>query len=209
MIGVFGGTFDPVHLGHLRPALDVLQDAGLDQIRFVPLRVPVHRGAPIADHHARVAMLRAAIDSVPGFVLDERELHRHGASYSYDTLVSLRNEVGAAVPVCLMVGMDAFNAFLDWHRPLDILRLAHLLVMGRSGAGLPGAGPLRELLRERATDRVEDLKECPAGRVFFQPVTQLAISSTQVRRLIVEGRSVKFLVPDPVSSIIDRQGLYL
>ena len=117
MIGVFGGTFDPVHLGHLRPALDVLQDAGLDQVRFVPLRVPVHRCAPIADGHARVAMLRAAIDAVPGFVLDERELHRHGASYSYDTLVSLRNEVGAAMPVCLMVGADAFNAFLDWHSP--------------------------------------------------------------------------------------------
>jgi len=208
MIGVFGGTFDPVHLGHLRPALDALQYAGLDQVRFVPLRVPVHRAPPIADRSMRVAMLRAAIDDVPGFVLDERELCRGGASYSYDTLVSLRSELGTEVPICLMVGADAFSSFLDWYRPRDILRLAHLLVMGRPGAGLPSIGRLRELPRERATDRIGDLRKSPAGRVFFQPVTQLDISSTQVRQQIVEGRSVKFLVPDPVLEIILRHGLY-
>lgn len=208
MIGVFGGTFDPVHLGHLRPALDALQYTGLEQVRFVPLRVPVHRASPIADRSVRVAMLRAAIDDVPGFILDERELCRGGASYSYDTLVSLRTELGSSVPICLMVGADAFSGFLDWYRPRDILRLAHLLVMGRPGAGLSGIGPLRELLHERATDQIRDLHKRPTGRVLFQPVTQMDISSTQVRRLIVEGRSIKFLVPDPVLEIIVRQGLY-
>lgn len=208
MIGVFGGTFDPVHLGHLRPALDVLQYAGLDQIRFVPLRVPVHRASPIADRGVRVDMLRAAIDDVAGFVLDERELHRGGASYSYDTLVSLRDELGSGAPICLMVGADAFNGFLDWYRPLDILQLAHLLVMGRPGTGRSGIGPLRELLLKRETDQTGDLRKSPAGRIVFQPVTQLDISSTQVRQLILEGRSVKFLVPDPVLEIIEQQGLY-
>jgi nicotinate-nucleotide adenylyltransferase len=131
MIGVLGGTFDPIHFGHLRPALDCLQALALEEVRLIPLNVAVHRPQPVASSALRLAMLEAAIAGQPGFVADPRELERPGGSYTYDTLISLRAELGDAEPLCLLIGADAFAGFLDWHRPADILDLAHLVVMRR------------------------------------------------------------------------------
>ncbi len=117
MIGILGGTFDPIHFGHLRPALDCLQGLGLAEVRFIPLNVAVHRPQPLAAPAMRLAMLEAAVRGQPGFVVDTRELERPGGSFSYDTLVSVRAEVGAEIPLCLLVGGDAFAGFLSWHRP--------------------------------------------------------------------------------------------
>lgn len=207
MIGILGGTFDPVHFGHLRPALDCLQALALDQVRLVPLRVAVHRPQPEASAAQRLAMVERAIAGEPGLAADPRELDRAGGSYSYDTLASLRAELGEQVPLCLLVGSDAFAGFLDWHRPRDILELAHLVVMGRPGASpvLPGA--LRRLAERHGGGR-EALTAAPAGRIVQQAVTPLEISSTRIRGLIRQGASPRYLLPDPVLALIEETGLY-
>jgi nicotinate-nucleotide adenylyltransferase len=207
MIGVLGGTFDPIHFGHLRPALDCLQALSLDEVRLVPLKQAVHRPQPRAPADVRLAMVRAAVAGVPGMVADGRELARVGASYSYDTLASLRLELGQTVPICLLVGADAFNGFLSWHRPVDILDLAHLVVMERPEAGSPDDPRLRALLAERGCAAV-DLHRQPAGCILRLRVTQLDISSSRIRALIAAGQSPRYLLPDPVLATIEREGLY-
>jgi nicotinate-nucleotide adenylyltransferase len=208
MIGVLGGTFDPIHFGHLRPALEVLQTLGLSEVRFVPLNVAVHRDQPLASPEQRLTMLRAALVGQSAFVADDRELRRTGGSYSYDTLSSLRGELGKSVPICLLLGVDAFREFLTWHRPDGILELAHLVVMKRPGAEGLVAPVLGRRMESRLTAEVPDLWAAPGGRVLFQDVTQLDISATEIRRLIARGMSPRYLLPDAVLDIIRREGMY-
>lgn len=208
MIGVLGGTFDPIHFGHLRPALDVLQALPLKEIRFVPLRVAVHRTQPVATAAQRLAMVRAAVAGQRGFVADARELHREGGSYTYDTLASLRAEVGPKLPICLLTGLDAFGDLPTWYRWKEIADLAHLVVMRRPRSGTPDNPQLRHWMEPRLTSRRDDLGRAPGGLVFLQDVTQLDISSTAIRSRIARGLSPRFLLPESVLAIIDRDGLY-
>ena len=208
MIGVLGGTFDPIHFGHLRPALDCLQALGLDQVRLIPLHVAVHRPQPVAPAALRLAMLEAAIAHQSGLVADPRELERAGDSYSHDTLVHLRAELGDAEPVCLLVGSDAFAGFLDWHRPREILDLVHVVIMRRPGAPEGFESDLQHLLGRRLCEDPSALRDSPGGRVLLQAVTQMDISSTRIRQLIGQGQSARFLLPDAVLAICAREGLY-
>jgi nicotinate-nucleotide adenylyltransferase len=152
-------------------------------------------------------MVRAAIAGQPGFTVDDREVRRDGPSYTVTTLAELREEAPAR-PLCLVVGMDAFLGLHRWHQWRDILRLAHVAVAHRPGWRAPTDGALRELLLERGTGRVADLHEQPAGRIFVHPVTQLEISSTDLRDIIVNGRDPRYLVPDAVREIIRQTGCY-
>jgi len=208
MIGVFGGTFDPIHYGHLRPALDCMQSLGLIEVRLIPLKLAVHRAQPKAGASQRLAMVEAAIAGEPGLVADGREVGRLGPSYSYDTLRSLRAELGHARPICLLVGADAFNGFLTWHRPADILALAHLVVMDRPGAPGPEDPLLLDLLAEHGSDAADDLRVTPGGRILRKRVTQLGISSSQIRALFAAGQSPRYLLPESVLAICERDGLY-
>jgi nicotinate-nucleotide adenylyltransferase len=206
MIGVFGGTFDPVHNGHLRTVLDVQEALGIRRIHFVPLKEAVHRDQPGTPAELRCALVQAAVADQPGFIMDNRELHREGPSWSYYTLESFRREYPDE-PLCFLMGSDAFNGYLQWHRPLEILELAHLVVMQRPDASRPG-GDLAALLDERQTLEAGDLHALPAGRIFLQPVTQLEISASDIRQRIAVGRSARFLVPEPVLGIIQQLRLY-
>ncbi|NCA70380.1 MAG: nicotinate-nucleotide adenylyltransferase [Sphingobacteriia bacterium] len=208
MIGILGGTFDPIHLGHLRPALDCLEALGLAQVRFIPLNVAVHRPQPHAPAALRLAMVEAAIAGQPGFLVDPRELARPGGSYTFDTLVSLRAEVGPSTPLCLLVGADAFSGFLDWYRPLEILRLAHLVVMRRPSSDSQLSADLQVLRARHGCQDHAELSRTPAGLILDQAVTQLEVSSTRVRELIRAGRSPRYLLPDAVISIIASADLY-
>jgi nicotinate-nucleotide adenylyltransferase len=206
-MGVFGGTFDPVHYGHLRTALELLEYADLAQMRFIPAGDPPHRATPHADARTRVALVQAAIEGEPRFCVDDRELHRDGPSWTVDTLRELRAEHGAR-PICLVVGMDAFIGLTSWHRWEEILDLAHLLVAHRPGWQAPVDGALGQLLRERSVEAVAALHASPAGRIGICTVTQLEISSSAIRELVRSGREPRYLVPDPVCRLLAASGCY-
>jgi nicotinate-nucleotide adenylyltransferase len=207
MIGILGGTFDPVHLGHLRTALEVRDVLGLEEIRLIPCRLPPHRPKPLATPGARTRMLNAAIEGHDGFVVDERELSREGPSYMLDTLVSLRKDF-ASQGLCLLVGMDAFRGLGSWHRWRELLNHCHMIVMTRSGAQLPESGELGDFIRLHRVHDGRVLREQAAGLLLFQQVSRLEISGTHIRRLLAEGGDASFLMPDSVLAIINEQGLY-
>lgn len=207
-LGVLGGTFDPIHYGHLRPALEVLQALDLTEIRFIPCRIPVHRAPPAVTAEQRLALVRLATAEQPGFVADDRELRREGRSYMYDTLASLRSELEEAAPLCLLVGTDAFRELSTWHRWRELTDLAHLVVMQRPGPPQPLPPELERFVAPRRMDEAAALRRRPAGGVLFQTVTQLDIAATRVRALLASGQSPRYLLPEPVLAAIREQALY-
>lgn len=206
-IGIFGGTFDPVHFGHLRSAFELLHALRLAEVRFMPCGNPPHRAAPVADAQTRVEMIRSAIGTQQGFTLDDREVRRPGLSYTVDTLDSLRAEFPRA-PLCLIVGMDSFLSLPKWYHWHRILELAHVVVAHRPGWRAPDDGELGQLLTDRGTELVTDLHTALAGAIFVHEVTQLEISSTGIRRLIRQGHDPRFLLPDRVAALIRESGCY-
>jgi nicotinate-nucleotide adenylyltransferase len=200
-IGIFGGTFDPIHYGHLRTALELKARLDLATVHFVPCANPPHRTAPMSDGRLRLRMVEAAIRNEAGFVADARELERAGPSYTVDTLASFRAEF-ASRSLCLLLGMDAFLGLPEWHRWRELSTLAHVVVAHRPGWEAPTSGPLGELLRERRAGSAAELTASPAGFVHVQPVTQLEISGTDLRDSLRAGRDPKFLLPDSVRQII-------
>lgn len=206
-IGVFGGTFDPIHLGHLRTAYELLNEFTLAEVRFVPCRLPHHDKAPSASAELRLQMVRAAIAAEPGFRVDERELRRDGVSYSVDTLESLRADFPDRTLV-LLIGLDAFLAFTSWHRWQDIMQLAHIIVARRPGSEISDAGPVGPLLDRCGTLDAADLHRVPAGKIFIHTVTQLEIASSTIRAMVGRGGDPRFLVTESVRQIIEKSGCY-
>ena len=207
MIGILGGTFDPVHFGHLRPALEIQQQLGMQEVRLVPCRIPPHRPQPQASAAQRVAMLRAAISRHPGLRIDTRELERDGPSWTLDTLVSLRREPGAR-GICLLLGMDAFRGLSTWHRWRELLDYCHMVVMTRPGSELPQQGELADFISRHRVPDAAALEQHAAGLLLFHPVTQLEISGTSIRKQLAAGQDPGYLLPDTVLDIIDQEGLY-
>lgn len=206
-MGVFGGTFDPVHYGHLRTAFEMLQALDFSMVRFVPCGDPPHRGTTFASAEQRLRMVEAATSNQDGFQVDDREILRDGPSYSIDTLLSLREEF----PTCslgLIVGMDAFLGLPGWHRWEEILDVAHIIVAHRPGWKAPDIGPLGDLITEFGTHRIDDLHVALNGRIHIHAVTQLEISSTEIRDLVAAGRDPRFLMPDAVRDEIATSGCY-
>ncbi len=201
MIGILGGTFDPIHYGHLRTALDVQQTLELEEIRLIPLRDPPHRARPVLSAAHRLALLHAAVDDNPLFRIDTRELSREGKSYTLETLQSLRQAQPHST-FCLLLGSDAFNGFHTWHQPDAILALAHLVVMQRPGE----PEPVR--YHERIIATPDNLKQQAAGLILPLPVTQLEISATRIRQLLQQGQSPRYLLPDAALELIRQRGLY-
>jgi len=208
MIGIFGGTFDPIHFGHLRAALELREELGLEELRLVPCRTPPHRGQPHGTPAQRLAMVHKAAEAQPGLSVDDRELRREGPSYTVDTLTSLRAELGADVPLCLVVGMDAFLELNTWHRWQALIELAHIVVVQRPGSGIAAEGEMGAFLAARRVTAPDALRECAAGGILLWQVTQMDISSTRIRDLVAQGRSPRYLVPDGVWEMIRSEGLY-
>ena len=200
-IGIFGGSFDPIHFGHLRPALEILDALSLDEIRFIPAGQPPHRGAPAATAILRLQMVKAAVATEPRFVVDEREIKRSAPSYTVDTLAELRREFPNDA-LAVLVGMDAFLGFPGWHQWRKIFDYAHVIVAHRPGWVLQSGGELVEVIRQRHATSAQELWSGSAGRILLQPVTQLEISSTQVRASITAGGDPRYLVPEVVRELI-------
>ena len=216
MIGIFGGTFDPVHLGHIQPALDVKQALSLDELRFIPCSIPAHRDIPIATVEQRVDMLQAAIDGLDGCIVDERELNRQGISYMVDTLKSLHQDFNDQ-RLCLIVGMDAFMGLNKWHQWQDIFKLANCVVTHRPGFDLDLNlldSDLVDLVSLRQVDsKIEFLdngrKDKTMGKLLFMPVTQLDISATDIRQRIKKQQPIENMVSAKVNKFIQQQQLYI
>ncbi len=206
-IGVFGGTFDPVHYGHLRSAFEMLQALDFAEVRFIPCSDPPHRGVTYATAAQRLRLVEVAIVGLPGFVADDRELRRDGPSYTVDTLATLRAEFPDR-SLGLIVGMDAFLGLQTWHRWEAILDHAHIVVAHRPGWKAPDIGVLGDLISEYGTHRVSDVHAVTHGRIHIHAVTQLEIASTEIRDLIAAGRDPRFLMPDAVRDEILELDLY-
>lgn len=206
-LGVFGGTFDPIHYGHLRTAFEMLQALRFGDVHFIPCSDPPHRGETFAPAVQRMRMVELALAGQDGFVADDRELSRAGPSYTIDTLNDLREEFPERA-LGLILGMDAFLGLHTWHRWHEILDVAHVVVAHRPGWKAPDMGPLGDLIAERGTHRVEDLHNELNGRIHIHAVTQLEIASTEIRDLVAAGRDPRFLMPDAVRDEIDRSGCY-
>ena len=206
-IGVLGGTFDPIHFGHLRLALELKQSLGLSQMRLMPCHHPVHRGEPQVSSAQRAEMIRLALLDCPELTLDERELRRDTPSYTFDTLRSLRAELGAAVSLIWAMGTDAFAALDSWNRWQELLDYTHLVVIERPGFSLPDAGPVARLLQQHRAP-ASALDELPAGAIVLPSLRLLDISATGIRAQLAAGESAQFLLPESVRRYILAEGLY-
>ena len=207
-VGLFGGTFDPVHIGHLRTALELQELLQLDEMRLLPCGDPYHRGnIDVTPGEHRVAMLRLAVKDQPFLRVDDRELLRNGATYSYDTLVSVREELADDDRLLLCVGMDSLCNLSSWHRWQDLLSLANLVVACRPGFTPPTSGPVAELVAQYAVDSMECMQS-PSGAILIREMTLLSVSATELRNKCRRGLSIKWLVPDVVNDYIVEHQLY-
>lgn len=206
-IGIFGGSFDPIHYGHLRPAREITDALGLDLLLFVPSGHPPHRVAPVASADQRLAMLKAAVAGEPRFQVDERELRREGPSYTVDTLAALRAEHPQDALV-LLVGSDAFLGFPSWRRWHELFSLAHVAVLHRPGWDLKSGGELGDELERRQAADARSALAHPAGSILLQAVTPQDISSTRVREAAAAGCDLAALVPLPVAALISDSHCY-
>ena len=207
MIGILGGTFNPVHHGHLRLAIELFERLNLQAVRLIPAARPPHRQEPQVAPELRFAMLQAAVKNLAFLQVDDRELRRPGFSYTVDTLAELRNEVGAT-PLCLLLGGDAFADLPAWHQWEKLINLAHLIVVRRPGILQPVASTLQGLLNSRQTRNLEELRQTTYGKIFMAEIPALAISSTEIRYLISQGRNPRYLLPEAVLEIIEHYCLY-
>lgn len=206
-LGIFGGTFDPIHIGHLRMALEIKQQLQLDEMRLLPCYLPPHRPAPGATADERVAMLKLAVQDCAELVIDARELQRDKPSYTYDTLCELRAEVGTEVGLCLCMGMDSFVTLDSWHNWEQLLQLANIVVVARPGWFLPESGAVADLLSlHRGNSDV--IAQHSAGAIVLLEQRLLPISATDIRAQIHAGYSPQFLVPDVVWNYIRSHRLY-
>lgn len=210
-LGIFGGTFDPIHFGHLRLAEEATEVLALAGVRFVPAGRPPHREGPGVSAADRLAMVRLATSGNARFTVDAGEVESDAPSYTVPTLERLRRELGAERPIVLLLGADAFSALPTWHRWQDLLELAHIVVAHRAGRAPEAAELPAELVQAcvaRHADSPVLLREAPAGRVLALPMTPLAISATDIRARLAAGRSARYLLPPEVLDYIRSRRLY-
>lgn len=206
-IAIFGGTFDPVHYGHLRAAAEAAEILKVSDFRLVPAGVPPHREGTWAEARHRLAMLELALAPHADLGVDDREVRRAGPSYMVETLEGIRAESGDC-PVLLCLGQDAANQLHYWHRWRELFDLAHLVVMTRPRSRPRYSDELAEAIAGRRVKKPAQLMSTPSGSVCPVEVTRLAISSTDIRDQLAERRDPRFLLPSTVLAYIRKHGLY-
>ena len=209
-IGVMGGTFDPIHFGHLRLAEEMAEALGLARVLFIPAGQPPHRGAPRTAAPHRLEMVRRAIAGNPLFSVDTREVESARPSYTVDTLAALRAELGFEQPLWLLLGADAFLGLPTWHEWRQLFELAHIAVAARPGVQLLQSDVMPEMLKNEVSQRqlTDGPVSGPAGSVRLRQMTPLAISATAIRETLARHGSARYLLPDAVLDYIDEHQLY-
>ncbi|MDX2463589.1 MAG: nicotinate-nucleotide adenylyltransferase [Porticoccus sp.] len=214
-VGLFGGTFDPVHIGHLRTAVELRKVLSLSEMRLIPSACPPHRTQPDSSAEHRLAMLQLALGhrlgpntAEPKLIADDRELRREGPSYTMDTLTEVRAEIGTKTPLFLCIGMDSLIELNQWHRWRELTSMTHIVVAARPGWHLPKSGEVLEFVREHRATSIEQLQETPAGKILMMEMTLLPISATGIRQALQRGESIRYLVPDQVIDYIRQHQLY-
>jgi len=213
MLGIYGGSFDPIHFGHIKTALMLLEHFEFEQIKFVPCQLSPHK--PYAHVHARHRwqMLNLVCRSNDKLNVDDRELKRKPPSYTIDTLLELRSEYGKQQSIAIIMGLDAYLSFCAWHRYKEILPLCHIILLQRPGYTLddkPDADTVCEknYYDAHSTEDFDDLKNSPCGKIFMSHLEQYDISSTQIRQTIKQGEQPNYLIPGNVWNYIRRNDLY-
>ncbi|MCK8126186.1 nicotinate-nucleotide adenylyltransferase [Pseudoalteromonas sp. 2CM39R] len=207
MIAIFGGTFDPIHLGHINMAQQCVQQCQLDTLYFMPCAIPAHKAKPgISDEH-RINMLKLAIDDNPHFAIDYRELNREGASYSLLSLEELRAENPAA-PIMFLIGMDSFNSLDKWFKWQEIVKLCHIVVYQRPGQHCQVSGELAAYKENAVTEQLSQLQQAPAGKLFFLNGLQVNAASSEIRKKLHLNDGITELLPTNVSQYIAQHHLY-
>lgn len=213
LTGIYGGTFDPIHYGHLRIAEELLDIAGLKQIIFVPSGSPRLRNAPAASRYHRSAMVRLAIEGNNKFVLDEREINRSGISTTVQSLREYRSELNDSTALCFILGVDAFIKLDQWTEWREIFRLCHLIIVARPGyvsliedRVLPIE--IRDELSARCVQDAAALQSQSNGFIYAAQTSLLEISASHIRALLRAGKSIRYLLPENVSDYIKSNRLY-
>ena len=212
LIGLLGGTFNPIHYGHLRLAQELATQLNFDEVRFIPSANPPHKSHPQVSALHRARMVQLAIANNPLFKCDTQELARSGASYTIDTLISLREELGNTVSLCLIMGSDAFKHLNTWHRWQELLNYCHIILVPRlNKAVAPDKLPteLEIFLQENYTQYCQDLSENTAGYIHMQQITSHEISSTAIRDQFKLGHKPFYLMPNDVIDYIVTNNLYI
>lgn len=206
-IGILGGTFDPIHIGHLRMALEIYEAYKLDNVHLIPCYEPVHRRAPIATPQTRLEMVKVAIQNEPTLIADDIEIMRKGPSYTIDTLIALQ-ERHPQTPLALIIGIDAFLEFAHWHRYQEILQYAHIIVANRPAYQLPSTGLIADLLRDHLQEDKTIIHTRSAGCIFLHEISLLEISASAIRKQIAMTQNPRYLLPDTVYEYIQSHHIY-
>ncbi|CAA0091338.1 putative nicotinate-nucleotide adenylyltransferase [Halioglobus japonicus] len=208
LVGVFGGTFNPVHYGHLRSALELVERLQLVRLHLMPSAQPPHREAPECSAVHRAAMVELAVAGEPRLSCDLRELQRAGKSYMIDSLIELRGELGAGTGLCMVLGCDAVLDITTWYRWQELLDWAHIVVISRPGWELPQEGDVAQWLQDHRVEDANRLRDRPAGCIAIEELRPLAISATEIREMLAAGRSARYLLPQSVLDYIQTNKLY-
>ncbi|TDR80527.1 nicotinate-nucleotide adenylyltransferase [Paludibacterium purpuratum] len=208
VVGIFGGTFDPFHMAHLRMAQAYQSEACLTELRLVPAGAPYHRGGAVASPEDRLAMVRLGVADVPGMTVDDRELHRRGATFTVDTLAEIRAEIGPTVPLWFLIGGDSLLQLDHWHHWRQLFSLAHLAVAVRPGSDtLPLPPAVETEWRTRLKPRAQN--DVASGTILRLTLPPLDLSASAVRDAVGSRQPISHLVPPPIASYIQNHGLYL
>jgi nicotinate-nucleotide adenylyltransferase len=212
-VGILGGTFDPVHYGHLRLAEEACERLKLAEVRFIPSGTPPHRASPGTSPAHRLAMVQRAVRGNRAFVVDDREIERPGPGYTVDTLTELRAELGEARPLALLMGADAFLDLATWRRWTALFELAHIVVAYRPGFAVDTwhtrmPVPLAREYSGRLMQQPLAVHLSPAGGIVVLPIAELDISATGIRHALQSGASARYLLPDSVLDYIESEHLY-
>ncbi len=207
MIAVLGGSFDPVHIGHLRIAIEVRDQLQVDEVRLIPCGQPPHRDPFIASASQRLQMLQLAVADEPALLVDDREIRHNRMSYTVDTLTDLRQEIGQQ-PLCLIIGADAYQQLNSWHQWTRLLNLAHLIVVQRPGYTITTSAEVADYTTNRCIKNAQQLTQQNAGSVYFLKAPPLEISSTRIKALLSDHKSIRYLVPESVFRWLQQHQIY-